>query len=922
MRRNVQPNDRKSPEHDAASTERPRFDADLSLASVVAISVSAMLGSGIFVLPGLAAGLTGPSVWLAYVVAGLCVLPAALSKAGLATAMPSSGGTYVYVERTFGPLVGTILGFGLWVSLLLKSAFALVGFGAYLAVLANVSVEATAVVSLAAITALNVLGVKKVGRAQGIVVLMATFVLVAFSLWGLFMPVEAAPNASFFEHGASGFGAAVAFVFVSFAGVTKIAAIAEEVKDPARNLPRGMLYSLGAVTLLYGLVVYVMTTAVDAASLRGSLRPVHLLGETLGGPLLGIVAAVLGVVTMTSMANAGLLASSRFPFAMARDGLLPPFFHRLHPRYLTPTTSIIATAFVMGLAILALDVTKIAKLASAFILLNYTFVNLSVLVLRESNTTWYAPKYKTPLYPFVPIAGVALNAYLLARMGMTALAAPIAIAIPGLLVFLLYGRYRTQRKGVLEKRGRRFDLEFDRMVEPDHEIGGDATRAKTLVALLGHERSPETIVEMGAALADHDAVRVELIIEVPDQTLADDELEDSSRLRSLRRRLQATAEALDLPLDLETLSTRDVVAALHRKTKQLQVDWLVLGWRARSRGSFISTLPLGWLTQRLSCNLAIFGDAGVRHYRKILAYVEPGPHDALVATTAEHLAELASAQVTLACFLPASAALPLLQAQTDYLEQLGKLLARPSRQHVLRGDLEAATLLALSESYDLIILGAAPEKRRFSMFRPSLQELLHEKGACSVLSLRTPRTRSHDRSLFRRRNTQRNKGEGQGGDGARFLDHIDARFIAVGLDISKKEALFEHVAATFAEALDGVVASEVAKALWEREKTQNTSVGDGIAMPHATLPTADVLRLGIFVLRQGMAFEAIDGKPVDVFFVTLGPPSDRATHLRVLGKISELVLHTKLLVALRACTSVEAVRTAIEAALAEKAARG
>ena len=93
----------------------------LGLGAVVAISISAMLGSGIFVLPGLAAAKTGPLVWLAYLVAGLTVLPAALSKSELSTAMPTSGGTYVYLERTFGPLAGTISGIGLWLSLLLKS---------------------------------------------------------------------------------------------------------------------------------------------------------------------------------------------------------------------------------------------------------------------------------------------------------------------------------------------------------------------------------------------------------------------------------------------------------------------------------------------------------------------------------------------------------------------------------------------------------------------------------------------------------------------------------------------------------------------------------------------------------------------------------------------------------------------------------
>jgi len=113
-----------------------KLDRTVGLASVIAISSSTMLGSGLFVLPGLAVEKTGPSAWLAYLLAALCVAPAAMCKAELATAMPTSGGTYVYLFRAFGPLAGTVAGLGLWMSLLLKSAFALVGFSAYLSTLA------------------------------------------------------------------------------------------------------------------------------------------------------------------------------------------------------------------------------------------------------------------------------------------------------------------------------------------------------------------------------------------------------------------------------------------------------------------------------------------------------------------------------------------------------------------------------------------------------------------------------------------------------------------------------------------------------------------------------------------------------------------------------------------------------------------
>ncbi|MFT5762695.1 MAG: APA family basic amino acid/polyamine antiporter, partial [Saprospiraceae bacterium] len=140
-----------------------KLERSLSLWSVIAIGIGGMLGSGIFVLPGLAAAKTGPSVWLAYLLAGLCVLPAALSKSELATAMPTTGGTYVYIERAFGPLFGTISGIGLWLSLMLKSSFALVGFGAYLIVLADLPLIPISLTFLGLILILNVFGVKKVG---------------------------------------------------------------------------------------------------------------------------------------------------------------------------------------------------------------------------------------------------------------------------------------------------------------------------------------------------------------------------------------------------------------------------------------------------------------------------------------------------------------------------------------------------------------------------------------------------------------------------------------------------------------------------------------------------------------------------------------------------------------------------------------
>ena len=166
-----------------------KLERSLALPAVIAISLGGMLGTGIFVLPGLAATKTGASLWLAYLIAAICIMPAAYSKSELATAMPSSGGTYVYIERAFGPLFGTISGIGLWLALVLKSAFALVGIGAYVLVVLGmdsaVITKTVALVFLSAVFLLNIVGAKKAGSFQSYAVLVALVVLTGIFFFGL-----------------------------------------------------------------------------------------------------------------------------------------------------------------------------------------------------------------------------------------------------------------------------------------------------------------------------------------------------------------------------------------------------------------------------------------------------------------------------------------------------------------------------------------------------------------------------------------------------------------------------------------------------------------------------------------------------------------------------------------------------------------
>ncbi len=446
-------------------TESDGLERKLGLFSVIVISLSAMIGSGLFVLPALAmlelGGGDSPlgGVWLAYLVAAFLVIPGAVSKSELSTAMPTSGGSYVYVQKTFGPLIGTVAGLGLWANFMLKSAFALIGFKAYLWVIEDllgmdIDIEAAAIILLAIIVGINILGVKKIKKVQIPIVIFSASYLFALCVYAIaYHDLDWSAVASRDSFGSwDDVAATSAFVFVSYAGVTKIAAVAGEVKSPERNLPYGILLSLLFSCLLYVLVTMVMAAAVPPSEYMhgehgASEDPIYIFAEAVGGETVGKIAAILAVVTMTSMALAGILASSRFPFAMSRDNLLPPFLESVHQRFGTPHWAIIGTGVAMGLAITFLPVHDVAELASGFKIMIFMLINGCVIVLRTSSDShkWYDPKWKTPwpLYPAVQLFGIFGGGALLYLMGSKSLVGASAAIVLGLIIYNGYGRNRV-----------------------------------------------------------------------------------------------------------------------------------------------------------------------------------------------------------------------------------------------------------------------------------------------------------------------------------------------------------------------------------------------------------------------------------------------------------------------------------------------
>ena len=719
-----------------------KLQRTLTLPTAIAISVGGML-SGIFVLPGIAVGITGSSIWLAFLVAALCILPAVLSKSELATAMPKSGGTYVYIERAFGPLFGTVSGLGLWLSLLLKSAFSLVGLSAYLYVVVQIDEglsKIVALISLGLILILNVFGVKKVGNTQLAIVSISIISLLLVIAFG-FNSFDSEMLSPVFSDGNYGFISAVAFLYISYAGVTKVAAVAGEIKNPEKNLPRSMLISLFLITAVYVLVALVLVGNVEASALSTDIRPIYTLSKVLGGETFGYAAGLVGVITLLSMANSGVLASSRFPFAMARDKMLPGFFGTVNSRFLTPVNSIIVTCIIIGLAVFYLDVEKIAKLASAFKVMMFVSVNLAVIVLRETSAQWYNPKYKSPFYPYVQLFGIVSGFVLLFYLGFMPIVSVAGIFVLGFFIFLAYGK-NTNRKGVFSNYGflsflfkgssSGQDLADNKQSTSSIEDISN-TNAEIVVPLLGDETSTEMLVEMASSINDKSKINTINLLEVPNQTFLEAIDLDTPESESKKRRIEHLKKYKKLNISYECIATHDVANSIDNITGQSKCKWLVMEWDGREHSGIFVGNPIGWLLKNVNSNLGLFKDNGVRRFSKVLIALRPGRRNQAFIDVADKICQHFGASLTLLNIVSEGEKEGGKLKKTS--EEILSSTKSKSELKIVKSNDPVETISEESAGYDLLILGTPEKDNWLNVLFGVGEDRFVKTAACSVLRL-------------------------------------------------------------------------------------------------------------------------------------------------------------------------------------------
>ncbi|RLM57004.1 amino acid permease [Halobellus sp. Atlit-31R] len=472
----------------AGETET-QLERTLGLKEALMIGVGTMVGAGIFVLPGAAAALAGPASSVAFVVAGSVAMLTALSASELATAMPASGGPYHFINKGLGPLAGSIAGLGNWLGLAFATAFYAVGFGNYVAPLvgslnlapglvASLPLSAAQIGGLVAagvFIAVNYLSTDSTGDLQNIIVIVLLAILGVFIALGA-TQANLQTLRPFFPEGFDAILPTTALVFVSYLGFAQVATVAGEIKQPGKNLPRAMVGGVLLVTAIYAVSMLILLGVVPLERIAGSGTAIAEGARVVFGAInAGVVGVALltfgGLLATASSANASVLSASRINYAMGRDGLMDARLSKIHEEFATPYRSIVLTGALILVFIVAGQVNALAKAGSVLHLLVYGLLNVSLIVMRETEAMGYDPSFEVPGYPVVPALGALLSFALVGFMDPQQILLAGALVLGGVIWYLVYVRKRVDDTSALAQYRSPPAVEVE--VEVDFDVNDD-----------------------------------------------------------------------------------------------------------------------------------------------------------------------------------------------------------------------------------------------------------------------------------------------------------------------------------------------------------------------------------------------------------------------------------------------------------------
>lgn len=615
-----------------------QLSRDLTELDITLIGVGAMIGAGIFVLTGIAAGAAGPALMLSFALNGVVTIFTAMVYAELGSAIPEAGGGYLWVKDGLGRSHGFIAGWMSWFSHAVAGSLYCIGFGAYLALLLEeVGLVGELPVShgifekglgvLVALTFLwiNFRGASETGLAGNLVTGGKLAVIGLFVVAGIAAifgkPDPAAAFEPFFARGYGSVFIAMGLTFVAFEGYEIIVQAGEEVKDPRRSVPRAVFWSLIIVVPIYVLVAIVAVGAIETEAGRATweflgaqkeLGMVEAARQFL--PWGSLVMLVGGLLSTASALNATTFSSTRVAFAMGRDHVLPSWFARVHSGTRTPWVALVASGAIIIFMVVAVPIEDVAAAADVMFLLLFLQVNWAVIRIREKYGDELEYGYLMPFYPWVPLVGIATKTFLavyLYAYSPTAWYAAGAWILVGLGVFFAFSRSRLE------------ETEAPRVAWEEREWR--PLREPVLVYLPGASGA-EVLLRVATALA-RGGVAALSVVRVPGQLPLSQGMRFADEVRPVVESVQAFEEEHDADVRAKVTVSHRISDAVVQAAEGGEVETVVLGWRTGPRPRLIRGSAQEAILRRAPADVVVVKDRGLpRQLETVGVGLSPGVH--------------------------------------------------------------------------------------------------------------------------------------------------------------------------------------------------------------------------------------------------------------------------------------------------------
>jgi len=686
---------------EVSSTEAEiKFSRELGLLEATTLGVGAMIGAGIFILSGMAAGIAGPAATVSYILCGLMTLFTALSYSELSSSIPLAGGGYTFVHQGLGGYIAFLSGWALIFGSVVACALYALGFAEHFNPLLDLVMKVSPPIKFSAfaiallLLLINIKGTKESGKTQNFFTIAKIAMLIIFI--GLCIPhVKVGNLKPFAPFGFTGIISATALIYISFFGFELISSASEEIKNPKKTVPKAILLSLFIPMLIYVGVVLVSVGILDYQTLGTSAAPLVLIaGKVLGsyGLLFVLIAGLLATI---SALNATVLAAARQTYAMGRDGYLPGKIFRLHPKFKTPYTAVVTVGVVILFFTLSGEVEFAAHLANFCFLFALILVNLSVIMLRKKEPRLKRP-FKLPWHPVIPLLAIACNVLILAFMSHQTYLLGAGWLGLGSLVYLVYSK---EQKETVEKHRRLKEI-LQRQERKEYRILVPVANPNTLGMLI-------TTACAIAKKFDGEVIALN-VVEIPHGTPLRKGLADFSQQRLLLSRSENIARQEGVRFDKMIKLTHRLSHGILETAEEEDCNFIIMG-RSRPEKMLekILTTVMDIVLKEAPCNVAVVCGEKMDQVKRIIITATDNVNSFLAAELSPALVDKFKADLLVLHAIPQdSGAEEETQAKRwiDSFTEKAELKIKSERK-ILKTEKPAFAIAEQIQEGDLLLMG-------------------------------------------------------------------------------------------------------------------------------------------------------------------------------------------------------------------------